>query len=372
MQYNDIRGCLQEIFSHNLQSNVTYIPRVYSNLAREHGMEEGLAPIKNGVERKYLEALNTKNIDHCLKILGQWAKISCDGDGVKSNNKIGTYDVGTKLLNKIATALHNKPVSDFLKNLSIEREVFTRAGGDEFDFLLGRFDGIEEVYFYEITPTILTQGTILDLFSELIVSEVTNTPFPELDFHSPYAQEKLGPYGRTLLQKAEQHSGEKFYFTPSVAIGSCTLLEGFISYLNDGADLTLPIAELAKKLMGKVEDLCAKRVETTKVQTKKILWLSDDPGQKMQAYMTIRGDSDKEFAIFKDESRRLTKIQGCLIRASKEVNACFREYAKNSASTPILNELEAIILRLENLIDLNLEEREDLEDIKKEFEINID
>ncbi|HCU70733.1 MAG TPA: hypothetical protein DIC35_03175 [Candidatus Moranbacteria bacterium] len=361
----DIRESLAKIFFHNPISDIPYKPREYINLAKIHGMEEGLAPIKNGVERVYLESLRTRDIELCLSTFAEYVKISCDGDGIKPVNKIGTFEAGTELLNAIFGALHNEPLTMFLENTGIQKVVFTRAGGDEVDFLFRKSGGIEEIISYETISEISPEGTALDLLEIMLVTQVTNTPFHFLDFHSPYAQSKLGKYGRKLLEEAEKFSGTKFYFTPSSSVGRCTLLEGYMSYLNKGGDLTISLEELAKKLMGEVEDICSKRVEETKLITKKHLWLSDDPTKKMQAYMTIRGDEDKKFAIFKDESRKLTLIFKAICGTLNSILERF--FTVDDTEKYLFQELK----RLQERMELNLKERELLEDIRKEFLVEI-
>jgi len=230
---------------------------------------------------------------------------------------------------------------------------------DEFDFVLSGTREMDEIASYEISLGITMKDTILNLFVTLINYEVASAPFVELDFHSSYTQKQLGEYGRELLGKAEE-SGGKFYFTPSISIASCTLIEGFLSYINNSGDLSLPIEELAKKLMGEVEDICHARVDIVKKYRKKTLWMSEYPREKMQAFVTIRGDEDREFAMFKDESRRIT---GNLKEIQGELDGVLVVFSRHKNLNNFLKKLHSI----NTMLKKNLEERCELENIEKEF-----
>lgn len=356
----EIEQYLEEIFKRNTSSQkISLTPKKYYNLAQECGFQEGPACIKEVVEGLFLKALHTGNINSCIQILKRSAKVRGDGDGIKSNNKLGGYDKGSLLLRKIALALKNEAIMSFCQKFSIHIEVISRVGGDEFDFVLFCDREMDEITSYEVSPEMVMEDTILNLFVTLINFEVANTPFPELNFHSEYTQKQLGEYGRELLRKAEE-SGEKFYFTPSISVASCTLMEGFLSYMNNDGDFSLSIEELVKKLMGEVEDICHARVDIVKKFRKKTLWMSEDPREKMQAFVTIRGDEDREFAMFKDESRRLTAI---FENIQKELTGILKSFTSQGDLNKLMKDLHAVNLALEE----NLKKRQSLEDVEKEF-----
>ncbi|MFA7208702.1 MAG: hypothetical protein WC120_00295 [Parcubacteria group bacterium] len=281
-------------------------PQNYENLAAKHGFHEGGAWIKNEIRNIFIQTLfNGYPIAEIKTRLKQVAKIRFDLDGLKTVNDIGNHRLGDALLDLVAGVLHNQAVYAFCKKHSLTMEI-DRAGGDEFDVLVKRSIGSVD----EMMPCAIGGSACRPLhlgLRDLVISEVSKVPFPNLDFHNPEINDRLGEYGQRLLEKAERSLG-KFHFTPSVTAGECVFWDIITPFLNE-KNKVFSKKTLGDTLMGMVENISGDLVTQRKIILKEKLWESACPANNLQALLITRGTADQESAIRLHEAERINRLR---------------------------------------------------------------
>ena len=326
----------------------------YVSLTEKHGFHNGGILVKEKVKQTFLGIIFTsKTIDEiCIK-LRRVCKLRFDLDGLKSVNDIGGYRFGDILLDSVAEAFHNKRVMDFCNKFSLHIEI-DRAGGDEFDIFVERFgSGLDEDVCYELFSEKFITRPVIFLLRDLIIVEAAKNTLTEVDFHSPTIQEKLGEDGCDLLRKAEQSSGEKFYFSPSVSAGECILWDALVHFIENEAVTAIHKNKLGDKLMGLVEDISGDLVGKRKVILQKTLWASSSPFQHMQAYLITRSKADKEMAILLHKLRILNKKRVAVsmgnhhLQALRECALCQLSKEENANEKAFFEEIELAVSYVE-------------------------
>lgn len=301
---------LQELISNVALNDDREIcsPQNYENLAAKHGFHEGGAWIKNEIRDIFIQTLfSGYPVAEIKTRLKQVAKIRFDLDGLKTVNDIGNHRLGDALLDLVAGTLHNQTIHAFCKKHLLVMEI-DRAGGDEFDVLVKRSIGSVD----ETAPCAIDGSTHRPLYlilRNLVISEVSKIPFPDLDFHNPETNDRLGEYGQRLLEKAERSLG-KFHFTPSVTAGECILWDILESFLQTYDKTKFCSKEaVGNALMGMAEDISGDLVTTRKINLKKRLWDSACPANNLQALLITRGTADQESAIRLHEAERINRLR---------------------------------------------------------------
>ncbi|MDP1619624.1 MAG: hypothetical protein Q8M12_01350, partial [bacterium] len=264
--------------------------------------------IKNEIRNIFILTLfSGQPIAEIKTRLKRVAKIRFDLDGLKTVNDVGSHRLGDALLDLVAGALHNQTIRDFCEKHSLILEI-DRAGGDEFDVLVRRSTGSVD----EIIPCAIDEPTYCPMYlvlRDLVISEVSKISFPDLDFHNPETNNRLGEYGQCLLEKAERSSG-KFHFTPSVTAGECIFWDILVSFLQTcDKNKAFSKKALGDTLMGMVEDISGDLVTHRKIILKEKLWESACPANNLQALLITRGTTDQESAIRLHEARRINRLR---------------------------------------------------------------
>ena len=302
---------LQELISRTETPNddrETCSPPNYEKLAAKHGFHEGGAWIKNKIRDIFIQTLfNGYSIAEIKTRLKRVTKIRFDLDGLKTVNDVGSHRLGDILLDLVAGTLHNQTVRNFCEKHSLKMEI-DRAGGDEFDVLVRRSAGSID----EMVPCVASAPSHRPLhliLRDLVISEVSKIPFPDLDFHDPETNDRLGGYGQRLLEKAERSSG-KFHFTPSVTAGECIFWDILVSFLQThDKNKAFSKKVLGDTLMGMVEDISGDLVTQRKIVFKEKLWESACPANNLQALLITRGTADQESAIRLHEAERINRLR---------------------------------------------------------------